>query len=112
MLHLAAIASAPDGSIVAIDEFENGLHPHAIRALLGAIRERAGARGLTVVLATHSPTLLNCFDAEPERVFVIERSPESQPRALTEVKKREWLAHFALGDLYSGERIGGPKAAA
>ena len=112
MLHLAAVASAPDGGIVAIDEFENGLHPHAIRALLAAIRERAAERRLTVILATHSPTLLNCFDGEPERVFVVERGPEPQPRPLTDVKKREWLSHFALGNLYSGERIGGPRAAA
>jgi hypothetical protein len=54
--------------------------------------------------------LLNCFDGEPEHVFVIDRAPEPQPRPLTDVKKREWLSHFALGDLYSGERVGGPSS--
>ncbi len=111
LLHLTAVASCPDGGVVAIDEFENGLHPHAIRSLLESIRARALQRRLTVILATHSPTLLNCFNAEPQRVFVIERSREPQPRALDRIKKREWLDHFALGDLYSGERIGGQQAA-
>ena len=111
LLHVAAVASCPPGGAVAIDEFENGLHPHAIRALIDAIRARARELELTVILTTHSPTVLNCFDAEPEKVFVIERSSEPQPRALPDIKKKEWLAHFALGDLYAGERIGGPQAA-
>jgi hypothetical protein len=40
MLHLAAIASAPDGSIVAIDEFEDG---RGRRTTLGEVIRRTAS---------------------------------------------------------------------
>jgi predicted ATPase len=112
LLHLIAVASCSDGGVVAIDEFENGLHPHAIKSLIGSIRRRAKERNLTVILATHSPTLLNCFKEEPNRVFVIQRSADPQPQALDKLEDPEWLAHFSIGDLYQREEIGAPKPSA
>jgi hypothetical protein len=64
LLHLTAIAGAPRGALIAIDEFENHLHPHAIRHLLAAIRERAEDRDLTVLITTHSPVVMNEFRDE------------------------------------------------
>lgn len=106
LFHLCAIASAPDGGAVAIDEPENGLHPYAIRMLLELARARAEARDLTILLATHSPVVLNTFNTEPERVYIMEPGHDVLPIALSEHSTPEWLAHFALGDLYSEQTFG------
>lgn len=102
LLHLTAIAGAPPGSLVAFDELENQLHPHAIRSLVALMRERADAQGLTVVLTTHSPVVMNQFRDELEHVFVLDRSntSRSMPLALTELHTEEWLAQAKLGTLY------------
>ena len=61
ILHLTAVAGRAEGSILAFDEMENQLHPHAIRAILKAMRARAEERNLTIVLTTHSPVVMNEF---------------------------------------------------
>ncbi|HEX8822787.1 MAG TPA: AAA family ATPase [Archangium sp.] len=106
LLHLCAIASAPDGGAVAIDEPENGLHPYAIRTLMDLARARAAAKNVTVLLATHSPVVLNTFNTEPERVYIMEPGHAMLPIALTEHSNPEWLSHFSLGDLYSDQAFG------
>jgi predicted ATPase len=106
LLHLCAIASAPDGGALAIDEPENGLHPYAIRTLMDLARARAAAKDVTVLLATHSPVVLNTFNTEPERVYIMEPGHETLPIALTEHSNPEWLSHFSLGDLYSDQTFG------
>jgi predicted ATPase len=106
LLHLCAIASVPDGGAAAIDEPENGLHPYAIRTLLDLARARASAKDLTILLATHSPVVLNTFNTEPERVYIMEPGHDVLPVALSEHSNPEWLAHFSLGDLYSDQTFG------
>jgi predicted ATPase len=106
LLHLCAIASIPDGGAAAIDEPENGLHPYAIRTLMDLARARAAAKDLTLLLATHSPVVLNTFNTEPERVYIMEPGHDVLPIALSEHSNPEWLAHFSLGDLYSDQTFG------
>jgi predicted ATPase len=108
LLHLTAVASAGRGGIVAIDEPENGLHPYAIKRILGAMREWADEQDLTVLLASHSPMLLDQFKEEPEHLFVMEPGREILPVRLDEVRNREWLAQFSLGDLYKHGDFGAP----
>lgn len=112
LLHLTAIAGASSGSLFAFDEIENHLHPHAIRTLLASIRERADAQGLTVVLTTHSPVVMNQFRDDLEHVFVLERSDPSRtlPIAVTELHTEEWLAQAKLGTLYERLAFGSPLA--
>jgi predicted ATPase len=106
MIHLCAVASTPDHGALAIDEPENGLHPFAIRTLLELMRSRAKARDLTILLATHSPVVLNTFNTEPNRVYVMEPGHEVLPVPMNEHSDPQWLAHFALGDLYSDQAFG------
>ena len=106
LLHLAAVASTEPAGVVAIDEMENGLHPYAIRALMAAMRDWAAQTGISVVLATHSPVVLDQFKEEPDRVFVMEPGREVQPQPLDQIHDPEWLAHFSLGDLYAHDEFG------
>jgi predicted ATPase len=106
LLVLCAIASGTEGDIICIDEPENGLHPYAIQRLVAIMRERAEAHGMTILLATHSPTLLNEFNDQPDHVFIMEPWQETLPVRLDQHQNPEWLRNFALGDLYMNQTIG------
>jgi predicted ATPase len=105
LLMLCAVASGNQGGIICIDEPENGLHPYAIQRLVAIMRERAEALGLTILLATHSPTLLNEFNHQPDHVFIMEPWQETLPVRLDQHQNPEWLRNFALGDLYMNQTI-------
>ncbi len=111
LLHLCAVASTPPGGVIAIDEPENALHPYAIRRLMDAFREWSDVHDVTVLLATHSPVLLDTFKELPDKVYVMEPGHEVLPVSLDQLKKRDWLAHFSLGDLYEHLEYGAPKGA-
>ena len=110
LLHLTAIAGAKSGSLVAFDEVENQLHPHAIRSLLGAMRWQAEKRDLTIVLTTHSPVVLNQFREEPEQVFVLSHDAPGLPipARMTDLHNEEWIAQAKLGTLYEKLAFGSP----
>jgi predicted ATPase len=105
LLLLCAIASGHDRGVICIDEPENGLHPYAIQRLVALMRERAETHGLTILLATHSPTLLNEFNDQPDHVFIMEPWQETLPVRLDQHQNPEWLRNFALGDLYMNQTI-------
>lgn len=107
LCRLTAIASTSNG-IVAIDEPETSLHPELIAKLIEASREWSRIKAAVVVLATHSPVVLDQFKDEPEQVFVMQPGHEKLPVPLTDLKKRDWLKHFSLGDLYSHLEVGAP----
>jgi predicted ATPase len=47
------VASTDSGDLIAIDEPENALHPHAIKLLLEHMREWSQRYSTTILLATH-----------------------------------------------------------
>ncbi len=110
LLHLTAIAGARDHSLVLFDEVENQLHPHAIRSLTRAMRDQADERGLTIMMTTHSPVVLNQFRDSPEQVFVLGHgdSELNEPARMTELHTDEWLAQAKLGSLYERLAFGAP----
>jgi len=110
LLHLSAVAGAKPGTLVAIDEVENALHPFAIRRLIAAFRDWARASNLTIILATHSPVTIDEFKEDPARVFIMEPGASPLPVKLTNEFATEWLAHFSLGELFAHESFGGPGA--
>lgn len=100
LMLLAQLASAEPGGLVATDEPENAQHPFAIREFTKRARAWAQQHDITLAFTTHSPVLINEFQAEPERVFVIERGQEVSPAPLDSLRTREWLQNFMLGELY------------
>lgn len=110
LLHLTAVAGARPGSLIAFDEAENQLHPHAIRSIIAAMRKQAEERDLTIVLTTHSPVVLNQFRDEPRQVFVLGHgNPELPvPARMTELHTEEWIAQAKLGSLYERLAFGAP----
>jgi predicted ATPase len=63
LLHFTAVASANAGDVVGIDSFENALHPRAVTKAVELIRGYAERKGISVVLTTQSPQVIDCFEA-------------------------------------------------
>jgi len=110
LLHLTAVAGAKDGSIIAIDEVENYLHPHAIRVLLNAMEETSESRCISILLTTHSPVVLNHFNDDPDGVYVLGHDDQGaqMPARLSALHNEDWLAQFKLGTSYERLRFGSP----
>jgi predicted ATPase len=100
----AAMLSAPEGSLVVIEEIDNGVHPSRARHLLDSIRSIAERRGLRVLLSTHNPAMLDALPdaAVPDVVFCY-REPRSGVSELVRMQDipdvPELLVQGSLGHL-------------
>jgi energy-coupling factor transporter ATP-binding protein EcfA2 len=70
-LALAALPFLDAGACVMLEEPENGLHPARIAEVVKVLREVS--RSTQVILATHSPLVIN--ELEPDEVSVVTRDP-------------------------------------
>ena len=100
----AAMLSAQEGSLVVIEEIDNGVHPSRARHLLDSIRSIAERRKLRVLLSTHNPAMLDALPdvAIPDVVFCY-RDPESGTSKLVRMNEipdvPELLVQGPLGHL-------------
>jgi predicted ATPase len=88
--------------IYLIEEPENGLHPSRIREIVAMLRNiTAGPDGVQVLMATHSPLVIN--ELRPEEVTVVTRDPltGTKLRALKQTPHFEERSKvYALGELW------------
>jgi hypothetical protein len=96
--------SAPEGSLVVIEEIDNGVHPSRARHLLDSIRGVAERRKLRVLLSTHNPAMLDALpDASVPDVVFCYRDPGSGASKLIQMKSipdvPELLVQGPLGHL-------------
>jgi len=100
----AAMLSAPENSLVVIEEIDNGVHPSRARHLLQNIRETAERRRLRVLLSTHNPALLDALpdSALPDVVFCYREPQDGSSRLLRLQDAPEYpelIAQDSLGSL-------------
>lgn len=101
----AALLNPSPPPFIAIDEPEVGLHPRLLPIVADMIK--TAAETVQVMVTTHSPDLLNCFDIE--EVAVIRREDKQimwrRPGSRSSLKKMlENVVGETLGDLHrSGE---------
>jgi hypothetical protein len=77
---LAAMFSAPEGSLFLMEEIENGLHPTRVHLLVELLEQFAEARHLQIIATTHSSQVLlggwsDRYDYEGGRDF---RAPQAR----------------------------------
>ena len=100
----AAMLSAPEGSLVVIEEIDNGVHPSRAHHLLQQIQSIASQRNLRVLLSTHNPAMLDALpdSAVPDVVFCY-RHPEDGASRLVRLADvpdyPELIAQGTLGHL-------------
>lgn len=103
---LCDVAQAEPGSLIAIDEPENSLHPYALRCFLRRAQAWAERYSLMVLLATHSTVLLDQFSHLASQVYVLRPNANPGPVPLNELKDPRWLAAFQFGELYADGELG------
>lgn len=100
----AAMLSAPEGSLVVIEEIDNGVHPSRAHHLLHQIRQIAEERSLRVLLSTHNPALLDALpdSAVPDVLFCyrdLENGSSRLARLADLPEYPELMAQGTLGHL-------------
>ena len=100
----AAALSAPEGSLIVIEEIDNGVHPNRVEKLLDRLSRVAQERSLRVLISSHNPALLDALplEAVPNVVFCY-RDPDTGSSRLTSLEDirdyPELIAQGRIGDL-------------
>lgn len=104
LLLLSILHNSDRGSLVCIDEPEIGLHPDMINTVSDAIKYASS--NTQIIIATHSPLLLNSFDIED--VLIFEKDPSN--KTIVTLKDEEdfenWNDNFLVGQLWLNGKIG------
>ncbi len=104
LAYAAVLLSAPRGSMVIMEEIDNGVHPSRAHQLLASMNKVARERDLTILLSTHNPAMLDALpnEAVPKVVFCY-RDPKSGSSQLVRMEDLpdypELIAQGSLGDL-------------
>lgn len=103
----AALLSAPEDSLVIIEEIDNGVHPSRAKMLLENMQRVAKRRQLQVLLTSHNPALLDNLPEEalPD-VVCCYRQPDSGESCLIRLAELadypNLIAQGPLGKLMAG----------
>lgn len=94
--------------LTCLEEIDHGLHPHALDRLVDRIRDASTRTQL--ILATHSPALVNRFD--PSELIIVERDNETgASRAFRpdekEICELQAKTDYRLGELWFSGLLGG-----
>lgn len=100
----AVLLSAPAGSLVVIEELDNGVHPSRAENLVHQIRATATERNLQILLTTHNPALLDALPNDClEDVLCCYRDPDTGESRVTRLgdldRYPELVAQGSLGEL-------------
>lgn len=92
---LAAMFSAPEGSLFLMEEIENGLHATRVHLLLELFEQFAESRNLQIIATTHSSQALLSLSEEALKSAVLFARPEGTAGTVTR----------RLGDLSNFEEV-------
>ncbi len=100
----AALLTAPNGSLVIIEEIDNGVHPSRADTLVRQLQKIASERELRVLLTSHNPALLDALpDSALADVVACYRDPEEGDSRLIRLgdldRYPELVAQGPLGQL-------------
>ena len=101
---LTALLTQPEGSLIVIEEIDNGLHPSRAELLVKTLREIGSKRKIDLLITTHNPALLDALGPEiVPFVVVAHRDSETGESKLTQLEDIEnlpkLLASGTLGKL-------------
>ncbi len=97
----AALLSVDEGSLVVVEEIDNGVHPSRAGKLLERIKAIAERRSLRVLLTTHNPALLDALpDSAVPNVTFCYRDPNTGTSRLAKLENLdEYPSLIARGSL-------------
>lgn len=107
---VAAMLTRQPGSLLVIEEVDNGLHPSRAHVLVEMLRSLGNERGIDVIVTTHNPALLDAAGASMVPfITVAHRDKATGASLLTQLEDIRQLpklmAYGSLGRLSSEGRI-------
>ncbi len=108
LLLLSIFLNPERGYLVSLDEPEIGLHPDMINTIAEAIK-KASFDNSQLIIATHSPQLLNSFDIEDVLVFEKDDNNKTIVTRKSESDFEDWNDDFLVGQLWLRGKIGGKR---
>lgn len=106
LLLLSILYNPNRGKLVCIDEPEVGLHPDMIQTICEGIKY-AAKNGTQMIIATHSPLLLNSFELEDLHIFEKTDNNDTLVKVTTEDDFPDWEGEFLVGQMWLRGQIGG-----
>lgn len=104
VLYLAfmAVSCQPNPpSVYLVEEPETGVHPSGLRAIVDALRHLV-ERGKQIVVATHSPYLLDLVKPGEVRVFSRADDGTIQVQEMEKMPEMDvWVKHFNTGEIWT-----------
>ena len=95
---LAVLHDPAPPKLTCVEEIDHGIHPHALDRIVE--RLRGASRRTQLLIATHSPALVNRLDAS--ELLVCERDPETGETRLPAIDAAT-VSAMAQGELQLGE---------
>ncbi|SKA91592.1 Predicted ATPase [Caloramator quimbayensis] len=107
---IASLISEKSGSVVIIEEVDNGIHPSRAKSLINTISSLCKERSIDVIITTHNPALLNAVTKDDLIGVTIcyrdENDGSSKFIQFIDINKYpELLAQGSLGDLAVNNEI-------
>ncbi|GGJ59249.1 AAA15 family ATPase/GTPase [Anoxybacillus voinovskiensis] len=107
---LTALLTRPKGSLIVIEEIDNGLHPSRAGILLEMLNEIGTERQIDILMTTHNPALLDELGVEMiPFIIVAHRSTDHGASKLTLLENIQalpkLLAGGSIGKLVAGGEI-------
>lgn len=107
LLLLSILFNPERGGLVCVDEPEISLHPDMINTISGAIKQASDNTQL--IMATHSPLLLNLFDIDEIIIFEKNQHNETIVSVNSSDELNEWNEDFLSGQAWLQGLIGGKR---
>jgi predicted ATPase len=105
LAYLALLHLPEPPRILLVEEPENGIHPQRLKEILNMLKDLVRGQSRTqVLLTTHSPYVVDCFD--PGEVTLCLKNEEGAvtTHRLSESKTvREQIDTFSLGEIWTAE---------
>ncbi len=107
LLLLSVLFNPEQGCLVCIDEPETSLHPDMINTIGEAMKQASNSTQL--IIATHSPLLLNSFDIDD--ILIFEKNHDNETKVVVKSPDEfdEWSEDYLAGQAWLQGLIGGKR---
>jgi predicted ATPase len=107
LLLLSILFNPERGYLVCIDEPETRLHPDMINTIAQAMKQASNSTQL--IIATHSPLLLNSFEIDD--ILIFEKNPDNETKVVVKSPGEfdEWSEDYLAGQAWLQGLIGGKR---
>jgi hypothetical protein len=101
---VAALLSVPAGTLLIIEELDNGIHPSRAKRLMAGVLRIARERSLRVLITTHNPALVDALPLESVAdIVVCFRDPSDGDSRLSRLDElpdyAAMIGHHSVGQL-------------